>query len=69
MYQETARNNPQVQMIVKDDRGKAIAWLSVSCKTTCYLLSNEETVEILSLHFAPSLQSAVCILYRQIIFS
>ena len=33
-----------VQMIVKDDREKAIAWRSVSCKTTCYHVSDEKTV-------------------------
>ena len=47
-------------IIVRDDRGKAIAWRSVSCKKTCIRRKNSI---ILSLHFAPSLQSAVYILY------
>ena len=52
-----------VQIIVKDDRGKAIAWRSVSCKVTCYHVSDKKTIRILSPHFVPSLQSAVCVLY------
>ena len=52
-----------VQIIVKVDRGKAIAWRSVSCTISCYHLTDEETLSILSLHFVPSLQSAVYILY------
>ena len=52
-----------VQIIVKDDRGKAIAWRSVSCKVTCYHVSDKKTIRILSPHFVPSLQSTVCVLY------
>ena len=52
-----------VQIIVKADRGKAIAWRSVSCKMTCYYLPDVKTLQILSLHFVPTLQSAVYILY------
>ena len=33
-----------VQIIVKENRGKAIAWRSVSCKMTCYLVPDEKTV-------------------------
>ena len=51
------------QIIVKADRGKAIAWRSVSCKMTCYHITDEKTLQILSLHFVPTLQSAVYILY------
>ena len=36
-YQETGKEySTIVQMIVKDDHGKAIAWRSVSSKMTCY---------------------------------
>ena len=57
-----------VQIIVKDDRGKAIAWRSVSCKMWCYHVSDKKqykfSVRILhpvcSLHFVPGLQSAFC---------
>ena len=52
-----------VQIIVKADRGKAIAWRSVSCKMTCYYIPDVKTLQILSLHFVPTLQSAVYILY------
>ena len=52
-----------VQIIVKADGGKAIAWRSVSCKMTCYYIPDVKTLQILSLHFVPTLQSAVCILY------
>jgi len=52
-----------VQIIVKADRGKAIAWRSVSCKMTCYYLPDVKTLQILSLHFVPTLQSPVYILY------
>ena len=40
-----------VQIIVKADRGKAIAWRSVSCKMTCYYIPDVKTFQILSLHF------------------
>ena len=33
-----------VQIIVKADRGKAIAWRSVSCKMTCYHIPDEKTL-------------------------
>ena len=43
--QETGKENfPIVRMIIKDDRGKAIAWRSVSCEMTCYHVSDEKTV-------------------------
>ena len=50
-----------VQIIVKADRGKAIAWRSVSCKMTCYYIPDVKTLQILSLHFVPTLQSIFCI--------
>ena len=50
-----------VQIIVKADRGKAIAWRSVSCKMTCYYIPDVKTLQILSLHFLPTLQSIFCI--------
>ena len=52
-----------VQIIVKADRGKAIAWRSVSCKMTCYYIPDVKTLQILSLHFVSTLKSAVYILY------
>ena len=57
-----------VQIIVKADRGKAIAWRSVSCKMTCYHIPDKKALKILSLYFVPSLQSAVYILYLVYIF-
>ena len=43
--QETGKEySTTVQIIVKDDRGKAIAWRSVGCKMTCYHVSDEKTV-------------------------
>ena len=48
-----------VQVIVKADRGKAIAWRSVSWKMTCYHILDEKTLQILSHNFEPTLQSAV----------
>ena len=55
-----------VQIIVKADRGKAIAWRSVSCKMTCYHIPDEKNSldsqsafcthsAVCSLHFVPSL--------------
>ena len=52
-----------VQIIVKADRGKAIAWHSLSCKMTCYHIPDEKSLQILSLHFVPTMQSVVYILY------
>ena len=49
-----------VQIIVKTDRGKAIAWRSVSCEMTCYYLPDVKTLQILS---AFCTHSAVYILY------
>ena len=46
-----------VQVIVKADRGKAIAWRSVRWKMTCYHMLDEKT--LLSHNFEPTLQSAV----------
>ena len=57
-----------VQIIEKADRGKAIVWRSVSYKMTCYHIQDEKTLQILSLHFVPTLQSAVYILYLVYIF-
>ena len=60
-YQKTGKEYfTIVQMIVKDDREKAIAWRSVSRKMTCYHVSDEKTVKIISLRFVPSLQFTVC---------
>ena len=42
---------------------KAIAWRSVSCKMTYYYIPDVKTLQILSLHFVPTLQSEVYILY------
>ena len=47
-----------VQIIVKADRGKAIAWRSVSCKMTCYQYKNS-----INSRSAFSTRSAVRILY------
>ena len=67
--QETGKEySTIVQVIVKDDRGKALAWRSVSCKMTCYQVSDEKTVQILSLHFVPSLRSVVYVLHLVGIF-
>ena len=55
-----------VQIIVKADRGKAIAWRSVSCKMTCYHIPDLKNSldsqsafcthsAVCSLHFVPSL--------------
>ena len=53
--QETGKEYSTImQIIVKDDRGKALAWRSVSCEMSCYHVSDEKTVQILSLHFVPS---------------
>ena len=47
-----------VQIIVKADRGKAIAWRSVSLR-----YQTKKTLKVLSVHFVPtcSLQSTFCI--------
>ena len=50
-----------VQIIVKADRGEAIAWRSVSCKMICYYIPDLKTLQIFSLHFVPTLQSIFCI--------
>ena len=61
--QETGKEySTVVQIIVKDDRGKALAWRSVSCNKTCDQVSDEKTVQIVSLHFVPGLRSAIYIL-------
>ena len=54
---------PIVQCFVEDDHLKAIGRHLTSYKITCYHAFDEKAVYILSLHFVPSLQSAVCILY------
>ena len=60
--QETGKEySTTVWIILKDDRGKAIAWRSVSCKMTSYRVSDEKnSINSLS---AFCTQSAVCILY------
>ena len=45
-----------VQIIVKDDRRKAISWRSVSCEMTCYHVSDQKKKGINS-------QSAFCVRY------
>ena len=53
-----------VHILVKADHRKVIAWRSVSCKMTCSHIPDEKKkLFILSLHFVPTLQSAVYILY------
>ena len=50
-----------VQIIVKENRGKATAWRSVTCKMTCYLVPDEKKqhkFSFCSLHLY-----LVCILY------
>ena len=76
--QETGKEYSTIlQIIMKDDRGKAIAWRSVSCKMTCYTYQTKKQYTFLvcilypvcslhfvpSLHIVPGLRSAVCILY------
>ena len=73
--QETGKEYSTIlQIIVKDDRGKAIAWRSVSCKMTCYTYQTKKQYTFLvcilypvcslhfvpSLHIVPGLQSAFC---------
>ena len=54
--QETGKEySTIVQIIAKDDRGKA--WRSVSCKMTCYHLSDENSINYQSAFY---LQSAFC---------
>ena len=48
-----------MQIIVKADRGKAIAWRSVSCTMTCFHIPDEKTLQILSLSFVPTRKSTV----------
>ena len=60
--QETGKKySTIVQIIVKDDRGKAFAWRSASCKMTCYHLSDEKNS--INSQYAFCTQSAFCILY------
>ena len=43
--QETGQEySTKVQIIVKADRGKAIAWCSLSCHMTCYHIPDEKTL-------------------------
>ena len=43
--QETGKEySTIVQIIVNDDRRKAIEWRLVNCKITCYYVSDEKTV-------------------------
>ena len=50
-----------VQIIVKDDRRKAISWRSVSCEMTCYHVSDQK--KGINSQSAFCTRSAVCILY------
>ena len=50
-----------VQIIVKDDRRKAISWRSVSCEMTCYHVSDQK--KGINTQSAFCTRSAVCILY------
>ena len=57
----------KVQIIVKADRGKAIAWRSVSCRMTCYHKNSLDSQSafcthsaVCCLHFVSVLQSAFC---------
>ena len=60
--QETGKEySTIVQIIVKDDRGKA--WRSLSCKMTCYHVSDEKQYK-----FSVCILSAVCILFLVCIF-
>ena len=64
--QETGKEYSTIlQIIVKDDRWKALAWRSVSCNMTCYQVSDEKNstnsqsafrtqYAVCSLRFAPS---------------
>ena len=60
--QETGKEySTIVHLITKDDREKALAWRSVSCKMTYHHVSDEKTVQILSLHFIT--RSVACSLH------
>lgn len=52
-----------VTSLVPDDCWKAIMWYLVSYKVTCNHIFDDKTVIDFRLHFAPGLQSAICILY------
>ena len=57
--QETGKGySTLVQIIVKDDRGKAIAWRSISCKMTCCHVQTEKQYK-----FSVCILYLVCILY------
>ena len=59
--QETGKEySTVVQIIVKDDCGKALAWRSVSCNKTCDQVLDVKTVQIVSRHFLPGMQSILC---------
>ena len=62
IYFHTNESSRIVQMIVKDDRGKAIAWQIVSDNMTCYHFSDKKK-NSLNPQSAFYTQSAVCILY------
>ena len=62
IYFHTNEYSRIVQMIVKDDRGKAIAWQIVSDNMTCYHFSDKKK-NSLNPQSAFCTQSAVCILY------
>ena len=63
IYFHTNEYSRIVQMIVKDDRGKAIAWQIVSDDMTCYHFSDKKKKNSLNPQSAFCTQSAVCILY------
>ena len=61
--QETGKKySTVVQIIVKDDRGKALAWRSVSCNKTCDQVSDEKTLST-NCQSAFCTRSAVCNLH------
>ena len=65
-YQETGMEYFTIlQMIMKDDREKAIAWRSVSRKMTCYHVSEKKQLRLSVCVLYPvcSLRSAVCSLH------
>ncbi len=57
-------HSPVMRFFVEDDIGKAIVRQPVGFEMECnHVLDKKKTVFNLSLHFVPSLQSAICILY------
>ena len=62
IYFHTNEYSTIVQMIVKDDRRKAIAWQMVSDNMTCYHVSDKKKKNSLNPQSAFCKRSAVCIL-------